>query len=106
MAHFGTGRLGSVMLSLLIPCGMLAQQPAPAPATAPTPEPAGTAASRPQPGTPPDKSGDQQPDKRIFGVLPNYRTAPKSAEYHSITPRQKFTIAMKDSFDYPVYFGF
>src|SRR3984893_15691245 len=47
---------------------------------------------------------DQQapPDKRILGVLPNYRTANESTVYTPITPKQKFTIASKDSFDYPL----
>ena len=42
-------------------------------------------------------------DKRIFGVLPNYRTADGSAPFMPITTRHKFYIAAKDSFDYPVY---
>ena len=42
------------------------------------------------------------PDKRVFGVLPNYRTASASAVYMPITTTQKFTIASKDSFDYPL----
>src|SRR5579862_3658852 len=42
------------------------------------------------------------PDKRLFGVLPNYRTANESAVYMPITAKQKFTIASKDSFDYPL----
>jgi len=42
-------------------------------------------------------------DKRIFGVLPNYRTADGSAPFMRITTRHKFYIAAKDSFDYPVY---
>jgi hypothetical protein len=57
----------------------------------------------PQPGT----IAPQNPppiDKRIFGVLPNYRTAQLSGEYHPITAKQKLTIALKDSFDYPLYF--
>jgi len=45
-----------------------------------------------------------QIDKRIFGVLPNYRTADGSAPFEPITIRRKFYIAAKDSFDYPVYF--
>jgi hypothetical protein len=49
------------------------------------------------------QSASQQIDKRIFGVLPNYRTASGSAPYMPITAKQKFTIAAKDSFDYPVY---
>ena len=42
------------------------------------------------------------PDKRVFGVLPNYRTANETAIYTPITTKQKFTIASKDSFDYPL----
>ena len=43
------------------------------------------------------------PDKRIFGVLPNYRTAPASTVYTPITTKQKFIIGAKDSFDYPLF---
>src|SRR5438552_13263093 len=42
-------------------------------------------------------------DKRAFGVLPNYRTAESSVPFQPITTKQKFTIAAKDSFDYPVF---
>jgi hypothetical protein len=42
------------------------------------------------------------PDKRVFGVLPNYRTANETAIYTPITVKQKFIIASKDSFDYPL----
>jgi hypothetical protein len=42
------------------------------------------------------------PDKRVFGVLPNYRTANQTAVYTPITVKQKFIIASKDSFDYPL----
>jgi hypothetical protein len=42
-------------------------------------------------------------DKRIFGVLPNYRTAEDTGTYQPLTPKQKFRIAYKDSFDWPVY---
>jgi hypothetical protein len=47
---------------------------------------------------------DQQapPDKRVLGVLPNYRTANETAVYTPITVKQKFAIASKDSFDYPL----
>jgi hypothetical protein len=40
--------------------------------------------------------------KRVFGVLPNYRTADAMAVYMPITPKQKLAIASKDSFDYPL----
>jgi hypothetical protein len=42
-------------------------------------------------------------DKRIFGVIPNYRTAEASNGFEPITPKQKMAIACKDSFDWPVY---
>jgi hypothetical protein len=42
-------------------------------------------------------------DKRVFGVLPNYRTANGSVPFEPISAKQKFTIATKDSFDKPVY---
>ena len=45
-----------------------------------------------------------QEDKRVFGVLPNYRTVDGSRPFAPITTHQKFTIAAKDSFDWPVYF--
>ncbi|PYT12673.1 MAG: hypothetical protein DMG59_22670 [Acidobacteria bacterium] len=48
-------------------------------------------------------TGQEPPGgKRVFGVLPNYRTADESDVYSPITARQKFTIASKDSFDYPL----
>jgi hypothetical protein len=40
------------------------------------------------------------PDTHIFGVLPNYRTAP-DGDFQPITWRQKFNIARHDSFDPP-----
>jgi hypothetical protein len=42
-------------------------------------------------------------DKRIFGVLPNYRTTENSLPFEPITAKQKMTIAAKDSFDWPSY---
>ena len=76
--------------------------------TPPDPPPAKTDPP-PTPGT----VAPQQPvDKRVLGVLPNYRTAQLTADYHPITPKQKMTIAVKDSFDYPliglgaIYAGF
>jgi hypothetical protein len=45
---------------------------------------------------------EPRPDHHIFGVLPNYRTADGTKEFAPITPRQKFAIAVKDSFDWPL----
>lgn len=43
-------------------------------------------------------------DKRMFGVVPNNRTADGSVPFQEITWKRKMTIAAKDSFDYPIYF--
>ncbi len=42
-------------------------------------------------------------DKRVLGVLPNYRTANGLLPFEPITTKQKFTIFYKDSTDYPVF---
>lgn len=42
--------------------------------------------------------------KRIFGVLPNYKTVEKMTAYQPISTRTKFMIASKDSFDWPEFF--
>jgi hypothetical protein len=64
--------------------------------TAPDPDPAAS------PATDPVNVAPVQ-DKRIFGVLPNYRTAEDVGTYVPLTPKQKFHIAFKDSFDWPGY---
>lgn len=56
-----------------------------------------------QPGVVAPGKTAQGEDKRVFGVLPNYRTAEMSAEVQPLTPAQKLRIATKDSFDYPLY---
>src|SRR5277367_949420 len=42
-------------------------------------------------------------DKRIAGILPNYRTTDGTVPYEPITAKQKLGIAAKDSFDWPAY---
>ena len=37
--------------------------------------------------------------KRVLGIIPNYRTFPTLANYAPITPKEKFKIAVNDSFD-------
>jgi hypothetical protein len=52
----------------------------------------------------PDPTKNVPPqDKRILGVLPNYRTAEKTAIYQPIAAKYKLKIAVKDSFDYPLF---
>jgi hypothetical protein len=71
----------------------------------PTPAPAKVEAAPIMPGTPaPDTPPGSEPiDKRILGVLTNYRTANMDAAATPMTARGKMTIAAKDSFDYPSY---
>jgi len=69
----------------------VADQPAPPSPEAQAPEGAAPAASQDPPG-----------GKRVFGVLPNYRTADGSAPFMPISAKFKLTIAAKDSFDYPL----
>ena len=61
-------------------------------------------APEPQAANPPAAApATVEPDKRAYGVLPNYRTAELGAVYTPITVKQKFTIARKDSLDWPSY---
>jgi hypothetical protein len=75
-------------------------QPAPAASSAPAAVPAaatsptGTAA-RTLPATPPGGN-------RVFGVIPNYRTADASQIGTVLSNREKLSIAARDSFDYPL----
>lgn len=55
-----------------------------------------------EPGVPAAGKTSEGEDKRIMGVLPNYRTAEMDAIGHPLTPDQKLRIALKDSFDYPL----
>src|SRR5580658_10348981 len=71
----------------------------PAPATSPDgSSPAATPDPTVQPGPP-----TAEPDKRVFGVLPNYRTAEDNGIYQPITSHQKLVIATKDTLDYPLF---
>jgi hypothetical protein len=79
----------------------LSAQEAPKPPAPPTATPAPTApsANRVAPATP---ANTQPPGgNRVFGIIPNYRTADMSQIGTPLTPRQKFSIAARDSFDYP-----
>jgi hypothetical protein len=49
------------------------------------------------------KTDPSKPDKRLFGVLPNYRTADGSVPFSPISNHQKLSIATHDSFDWPTY---
>ncbi len=92
-----------VCLCALLSPGLCAQEavPAGAPpaAAAPASQPsqAATPGSEAQPGI--------ETGKRIFGVLPNYKTFEKmTVAYQPLSVRTKFMIARKDSFDWPEFF--
>src|SRR5215471_5851424 len=78
--------LASVQLS----AALFAQEPASNPPNTPSAPNASEAAPEPPGGT------------RVFGVLPNYRTVNESQVNGPLTNRRKLTIAIKDSFDYPL----
>ncbi len=49
-----------------------------------------------------DATGQPPGGKRVFGVLPNYRTADMAEIGNPLSVKRKLTIARKDSFDYPL----
>lgn len=76
------------------------------PTPAPGPVPAKVEATPIMPGTPAptDTPAGLEPiDKRILGVLTNYRTANMDAAATPMTAGGKMAIAAKDSFDYPSF---
>jgi hypothetical protein len=89
-----------VLFVLAVPALLMAQGADVPPAAAAAPAPANAVPARQTPLAGDPGSGQ---DKRIFGVLPNYRTADGTQPFRPITTRQKFTIATKDTFDYPSY---
>jgi hypothetical protein len=44
-------------------------------------------------------SSPEAEGKRIFGIIPNYRTSPTLEAYKPVTPKEKFKIASQDAFD-------
>ena len=50
----------------------------------------------------PATPAEEPVDKRIAGILPNYRTANLSDTYVGLSQKRKLIIACKDSFDYPL----
>jgi hypothetical protein len=46
-----------------------------------------------------DANEPEPPNKRIFWIIPNYRTAPSLKDSKPLTPKEKFKIATQDSFD-------
>ena len=98
-------RLNSIvwLCVLLLPLGLYAQETPSAGALPSVIAPSAV------PSTPATQDPATQPGietgKRIFGVLPNYKTVDKmTVAYEPISTREKFKIASKDSFDWPEFF--
>jgi hypothetical protein len=53
-----------------------------------------------KPSEAPNGTNPPEPEqKRIFGIIPNYRTYPSLLHYQPLSTSQKFKIAVQDSFD-------
>jgi hypothetical protein len=68
------------------------------------PEPRKTRCAGPLPGTPTGQEpvGSKPPepkDKRIFFIIPNYRTFPSLTNYQPLSTKEKYKIATQDAFD-------
>jgi hypothetical protein len=65
-----------------------------------TAPPAGTSQNpNPAAANAPTQNPPQQESKRLFGIIPNYRSAPPITNYKPLTTKQKYKIALNDSFD-------
>jgi hypothetical protein len=53
----------------------------------------------PETGHKDDAAKPVENDKRLFGIIPNYRTYPSLAHYQAVSTQEKFKIARDDSFD-------
>jgi hypothetical protein len=51
------------------------------------------------PNTTPADPAAQLSHRRIFGIIPNYRSSPSLKNYEPISTKEKFKIASQDSFD-------
>jgi hypothetical protein len=59
-----------------------------------------TTSDRPIQSVPLERNNKPEPEnKRILGIIPNYRTSPSLTVYKPITLSEKFRIATQDSFD-------
>ena len=87
-------RLLPVLFAAFVPWSLAAQQA--------TTDPVESKPDQQVTSTRPESAG--VPDKRAYGILPNYRTVNGTDGVEPLTVRRKFWIASKDSFDYPIYF--
>lgn len=86
----------SLFLALLLSGGIALADDGDASDPAPSVEPAQATPAAPV-------TAPTTEDKRVFGVLPNYRTTEETGIYVPITSKQKLIIATKDTVDYPLF---
>jgi hypothetical protein len=97
------------VFALLLAGGLVAAAADDAPGSDPVGPGTGPSASAVEPATADSEGGADSPpapvveDKRVFGVLPNYRTTELTPIYTPITAKQKLIIATKDTIDYPLF---
>ncbi len=85
-------------------------QPAPLVAAAELPDSPGAQASTPASSSSAQssqqtgpQSGNPQQTKRILGIIPNFRAVSSDQLLPAQSPREKFTTAIQDSFDYSAF---
>src|SRR5690242_2093220 len=85
---------GSIRVFALVLAGLAAAQLSPLLADDTDADPV-----RPAPAPAPVQDLSHQ---RVLGVLPNFRTVEDTGSYEPVSTREKFTIATKDTVDYPL----
>jgi hypothetical protein len=94
--------LGLIAISAILTSGFAFAQSDVTP-TSPV-APASTAVLRGEENKPVQTAAEKaEQDKRVLGVLPNYRTADGTKKFEPMTAKGKLRIAYKDSFDYPSF---
>ena len=76
----------------------LSQGQDPAPPSAPKPEVSPSTPNNPDPSNPEDGYGKQ--NKRILGIIPNYRAVSANVHLPPLTAKSAFWLATQDTFDY------
>ena len=90
-SHFRRVRFATAFWVIIFLPNMLSGQQAPAAAD--------TQDTQPQAADNMSRPSQDTTDKRIFGILPNYRTSPSLMQYTPVSPKGKFGIASEDAFD-------
>src|SRR5215470_2374442 len=85
-------RLVGAAFVVILSTRVAGQSPTSNPASSPTPDSTGEAQTS-------SESASHDSDKRIFGIIPNYRTSPTLTDYTPLSPGTKYRLAEEDAFD-------